>query len=112
MRVILLIIIILIVTGVVFFALTPQTAPNGVSSKEDSEIISKATDLYQESKESGTDFSNGPCLGVIDDYAVDITHNPREQIDELPENQCQAYINGDVSHFIELTPGGTFIRKK
>ena len=80
--------------------------------KDDSVISKKAVELYQKNKAQNVDLSNGPCLGTIDNYAIDIAHTPREEVDERPENQCPDYNSGKLKHFVELTPFGTIIRVK
>lgn len=60
----------------------------------------------------GMDMSPGPCLGVVaQDWVCDVAHNPRQPVDDLPANQCQAYINGTVHHFVEVTPDCQPIRE-
>lgn len=65
---------------------------------------------------SGIDLSKGPCLSdndvnwMIEDWACDIAHNPRQEIDDLIENQCNAYIEEKVHHFVELDPNCNIIR--
>ena len=44
------------------------------------------------------------------DYVCDVSHSPRTQEDNLPENQCSAWRNGTAKHFIEVTPDCEFIR--
>lgn len=58
------------------------------------------------------DLSDGPCIAeeLMDDWVVDIAHNPRQAVDDLPENQCQNYRNGTANHFVELDPSGNIIR--
>ena len=53
----------------------------------------------------GENFSNGPCLSneIKPDWVCDVAHNPRQPIDDLPENQCSAYIEGKAKHFVEVT---------
>lgn len=62
----------------------------------------------------GIDLSSGPCLtnDLIPGWVVDIVHNPREEIDNLPENQCQAYLEGRAKHFVEFDQTGNVIRVK
>lgn len=68
---------------------------------------------YLKLKKKGADLSAGPCLGIImKDWVADIAHSPREDIDNIPQNQCKAYISGKARHFIELSPEGEFIRAK
>jgi len=45
---------------------------------------------------------NSQCLGTCGNYAVDIVHVPRNEEDNIIENQCNDYTKGQVSHFIEL----------
>lgn len=68
-----------------------------------------ALNLYNQAKDSGMIFSS-QCLGVCGDYAVDVVHTPREEIDDQTENQCEDYINGNVNHFIELDHSGNIVR--
>ena len=58
------------------------------------------------------DISNGPCLSndIAPDWVCDVAHNPREAIDDLPENQCSAYGNGTAHHFIEVDEKCNFIK--
>ena len=65
---------------------------------------SACIDLCKAAKSAGVDLSNGPCLSnqVIKDWVCDIAHKPRIAIDSDPQNQCEAFINQRVHHFIEL----------
>jgi hypothetical protein len=61
------------------------------------------------------DLSDGPCLtdgGVefYDDWVCDVAHSPREPVDNLPENQCQAFRNDEAHHFVEVSPQCEFIK--
>jgi hypothetical protein len=87
---------------------------DSASGEDRRAAITAALDVYAQQKQSGVDFSNGPCLAdeVIDDWSADIAHDPREEIDNLPENQCQAYRDGHTHHFVELTPAGELIRAR
>lgn len=74
--------------------------------------ILSADKLYQEAVRRGVDLTDGPCLAddEIPDWVVDIAHDPRQPVDDLPENQCPSYRSGKAKHFIELSPAGTVIR--
>ena len=77
----------------------------------DEATIQLAKDAYAEAKAAGIDMSEGPCLGAIkENWVVDVAHDPREDVDDQPQNQCEAYRSGEVDHFVELTPEGEFIR--
>jgi hypothetical protein len=53
----------------------------------------------------------GPYLGVIKEgWVADVAHDPRQDVYDQPENQCEAYRSGDADHFVELDPEGEFIR--
>jgi hypothetical protein len=83
----------------------------GDGAEADEQTIALAKEAYQEAKERGVDMSRGPCLGVIkDDWVADVAHDPRQDVDDEPANQCEAYRSGEADHFVELDPEGEFIR--
>lgn len=87
----------------------PSPTPAPLAGKD--EIFKAALNLYLEKKRQGVDMSNGPCLGKIaDDWVLDIAHNPRQPVDNKPQNQCQDFTEGKAHHFIELDPEGKLIR--
>lgn len=59
---------------------------------------------------------NGPCLSIIkpdwniNDWVCDVAHSPRQDVDNLPENQCSAYREGTAKHFVEVDPNCNLIR--
>jgi len=76
------------------------------------EAIFKSKALYTIKKEEGVSFLNGPCLSneIITDWVLDIAHNPRQDIDNKEENQCDAYRSKKAHHFVELDINGNLIR--
>jgi len=74
--------------------------------------VLKAQAVYSELKNKGVDFSNGPCISenLMPDWVADTAHNPRQSVDNLPENQCQSFREGRAHHFVELDPNGNFIQ--
>ena len=79
--------------------------------KGSDDVLKNALNLYLAKKREGIDMGNGPCLGKIaDDWVLDIAHNPRQPIDNKPQNQCKDFIEGKAHHFIELDPDGKLIR--
>ena len=75
------------------------------------ETIARAKAAYERAKARGVDMSRGPCLGVIEPgWVADVAHDPREDVDDEPANQCAAYRSGEADHFVELDPDGEFIR--
>ena len=55
-------------------------------------------------KDSGQDISNSPCISnnIAPDWVCDVAHNPRQAVDNLPENQCSAFREGRAHHFVEV----------
>jgi hypothetical protein len=85
-----------------------------VSEEEKDRAIAAARQVYEQEKANGTDFTSGPCIAeeVIDDWSVDIAHDPRQDVDDAPQNQCQLYRDGTTHHFVELDEEGNLIRAK
>jgi hypothetical protein len=83
----------------------------GDGAEADQETIALAKQAYREARERGVDMSRGPCLGVIKEgWVADVAHDPRQDVDDEPANQCEAYRSGEADHFVELDPEGEFIR--
>lgn len=76
--------------------------------------VNQAKHIYNQRKAQGTDFLSGPCLSdaLMPDWVLDIAHNPRERIDDLPSNQCPSFIEGRAKHFVELDLEGNLIRAR
>lgn len=100
-----------------WYRVSLSSSPENLSSNFQAQTnltVQKAQELYQTQKEEGTDFSSGPCLtnDLQPGWVADIAHNPREPVDNLPENQCSGFREGNTHHFVELDPEGNFIRAK
>ncbi len=70
-------------------------------------------DLCNDARNHGMNLTNGPCLGNPlgnSDWVCDVAHNPRQMVDNLPENQCSAFRNGTAHHFIEVDENCKVIR--
>ena len=87
-----------------------------VSDQEQARAIRAAKQAYEMTAARGERLEVGPCiaeeLAGMPLWVADIAHDPREDIDDAPENQCQRYREGEASHFVELTPGGELIRAR
>ena len=83
-----------------------------ITKDEISTAVNQARYLYQLRKEEGLNFSEGPCLtnALMPGWVVDIVHNPRQEIDDLTQNQCAAYKEGRAEHFVELDLDGNLVR--
>ena len=100
MRLALLIVMLLLVAGC-----------GGAEENERDRAIAAAYVAFEEAIAEGRDLADGPCLGVVlENWVADLAHDPREEVDDRPENQCEAYRNGHLEHFVELSPQGILIR--
>lgn len=88
---------------------TPTAA---ATQSEPDRAVARAKEVYTELKEKGTDFTAGPCIAedLMLDWVADVAHDPRQPVDDNPENQCASYREGKAHHFVELDPEGNFIR--
>jgi hypothetical protein len=78
---------------------------------EQQRAVDIAQQLFRQKKADGVSMSRGPCLGeIMPDWVADVVHNPRQPIDEDPDNQCSAYRNGKAHHFVELDTDGNVVR--
>jgi PBP1b-binding outer membrane lipoprotein LpoB len=80
----------------------PQAASN---------VTEACVNACRDAKKAGADLGSGPCLSnnISKDWVCDVAHNPRADVDSIPENQCSAY-GKQASHFVEVTPECEFIR--
>ena len=80
------------------------------------QAIQKCIDECKNRLDIEIDLSTGPCLSdedvnwMVEDWVCDVAHSPREDVDNLPENQCQAYKEGKAHHFVEVDPDCELIR--
>jgi len=61
---------------------------------------------------STANYSNGPCLSneIMPDWVCDVAHNPRQGVDNQPENQCSSFREGKAHHFVEVDENCLLIR--
>lgn len=85
----------------------PIETPDYVVEQQDAILC--AENLYESFTVLTIEVSS-QCLGTCGNYAVDIVHVPRSSEDNFPENQCEDYRQGTVSHFIELDKDGNIVR--
>lgn len=113
----LVILILLVILTVSFLTIirnaTPDVYKPGVWSEAD-QAVRQAQHIYNQARDNGADFSTGPCLSnaLIPGWVLDIVHSPRQAVDDLPENQCKSYVDGQAKHFVEMDTGGNLIRVK
>jgi len=100
-KILLLFIITVVLSGCEVERPKPEINPAKLNWGMESNIaFSKSQEIYNEAVKQGLDLSSGPCLSNSlhgnQDYpetmwVLDIAHNPRQDIDNLPENQCSAF---------------------
>ena len=93
------------------------------SSEETEQTIAtdpqeRCVEVCREQIAAGVDLNIGPCLSEnkeldwnIENWACDVAHEPRKEIDKHSLNQCQEFRKENVAHFVEVTPNCEFIRK-
>ena len=87
---------------------------DGADPDEREAAIDAATEAYDQARADGVDLETGPCIAEtlpgLNDWVADVAHDPREDVDDDPANQCRRFRDGEASHFVELTPAGELIR--
>jgi hypothetical protein len=97
--------------GLALVAAVAVAACGGPSDEEKNRAVVAAEEAYASAEAEGVDFAPGPCLGIVlDGWVADVAHEPRQPVDDRPENQCGAYRSGEADHFVELDPDGNVIR--
>jgi hypothetical protein len=92
-------------------ALAVVSCGGGAGEDERTRALAAARAAYAAAEAEGVDFSRGPCLGVVlEGWVADVAHDPRQDVDDEPANQCEAYRSGVAGHFVELDPAGDLIR--
>jgi len=69
------------------------------------QALVKCQQLCQDTLSSdGVDFEVGPCLSneIAPDWVCDVVHEPRQAVDNLTANQCEAFRQGRANHFVEV----------
>jgi len=100
----------LVLIVLIFFSgCVSQVAPETTDK-----IISACEQKCLEALNANQDLSKGPCLlnpmPEHPDWVCDVAHSPRQDVDNLVENQCSAYGERKATHFVEVDPTCKFIR--
>lgn len=104
-------VILLVAIAILWLNTEKKEYQPGISAELD-QIVSQAQYLYRDSKRLKVNLDVGPCItnSLKPDWVVDLVHEPRLPLDDLPENQCQAYVEGQAKHFVELDLDGNLVR--
>lgn len=88
----------------------PEDKTSSVSTYD--AAVREAEALFKRRSAEGMDISTGPCLtnDLMQGWVVDVVHSPRQKVDDQPENQCAAFIEGRATHFVELDTEGNLVR--
>lgn len=116
-KTILFLVILALVTSFSYFIyINAKKTPSYVPGRwpEADTAINQAKQVFNSASEGGVDLSSGPCLSnaLMPGWVLDIVHSPRTPVDDLPENQCKAYLEGTAKHFVELDSSGNLVRVK
>jgi hypothetical protein len=93
-----------------------EEAENNTIAFEKDIAITACGNLCKDFLSEGVDLSIGPCLSDnnadwnVDDWVCDVAHSPRQGIDDLSQNQCQSYSEGQAHHFVEVDENCDLIR--
>jgi hypothetical protein len=89
---------------------TPADAPAAEAGEKTP--AEACTELCRQRLVEGADFTNGPCLSnsIAPGWVCDIAHRPRQDADNLRENQCPEY-GRTANHFVEVGPDCTVVRE-
>ena len=89
---------------------TRRAAGCGGAGDEEREAVDAATRRLRAREGIGDDLDGGPCIAErlpgLDDWVADIAHDPREDVDDDPANQCQRYRDGEAQPLRRADPGG------
>ncbi len=104
----------LIVFVVLISGCTQEGEDTGGHAPNVSDLCQK---LCLELKENGMPLEDGPCISDInwtkwniDGWVCDVAHSPRQDVDNLPENQCETFRSGRAHHFVEVDAECNIIR--
>lgn len=110
--------VLIIILGATFIIYSQKPDSNGVYKpgawQEADTAVNQAKHFFAIRKSTGEDLSSGPCLSnaLLNGWVADIVHSPRQAIDDLPQNQCSAILEGKAAHFIELDVNGNIVKVK
>jgi hypothetical protein len=106
--------IVIIVVLFLFILSLPIISHYKTETNEKELAIEKCINACRETLISGKDLSNGPCLlnpiTELKNWVCDVAHNPRQEVDNLPENQCSSFREGKAKHFVEVDIACNLIR--
>lgn len=104
-----------LIFGILISGCTGMGTSPEVNKNETIDARSICESACRDALSKGQNLSAGPCLLdpilIYKNWVCDVAHEPREPVDDLRENQCNAWHNGTANHFVEVTPECKFIRE-
>lgn len=88
-----------------------QTKPKGENFES---LKQECIQACENALEQGRNLTNGPCLldpMENENWVCDVAHEPRQLVDDKPENQCSSY-GKTAKYFIEVTPNCEYIPRE
>jgi hypothetical protein len=101
----------LIILAILCIAIIAFSVLQGLKGEKE-KAIEACISLCRSKLKEGLNISSGPCLSneIIPNWVCDVAHWPRENVDNLKENQCSAYLQGLANHFVEVDTTCKLIR--
>jgi hypothetical protein len=113
------ILLVLMIIGVVAISGCLNGSGDGDGDTISTDPQERCIQVCREKLQAGINLNEGPCLSEdsdvdwdVEDWACDVAHNPRKNIDNSAINQCQRWRTQKVTHFVEVTPNCEFIQKE
>jgi len=90
---------------------TTQTSSEDKGKNDVENVKTLCIQKCVDAQNSFQDLSNGPCLSneIVPGWVCDVAHNPRQEVDNNPANQCSSF-GKTANHFIEVDTNCNFIR--
>lgn len=108
------VILILVILSLVVILSIPVLIYLHKEEKNKEKAISICIETCRQEIIRGKDLSNGPCLldpiKELPNWVCDVVNVPRQEIDNLQENQCYSYIKGKSKRFVEVSTNCQFVR--
>lgn len=106
---------IVVTAAIIVYSQKPKNGEYHPGDRADADrAVNQAKFVFTSRKAVGENFSSGPCLSdaLMPGWVADIVHKPKQPVDDLPENQCPAFIEGRAKHVVEMDSEGIIVRVK
>lgn len=97
---------ILVLLGLLYVSILSDSVP--AAQKKACVDLCSTISQRSETWYAGLCLAEGGQNGMAENWVCDVAHNPRQDVDNLKENQCATY--GPGRHFVEVDTDCKFIR--